>query len=172
MGIYAAGVEYTKAYAGGTEYPGLLAGGLARLVSAPAPMLTLLHTYTITMGTRGSFTGWWHNNIGTISSPVFTRPDGDRGNVRQTMYNNSDATLRFLLQDLDGLGVGDTDQFPVRIDVSRGALAASFSPQNPVAIRSFGQGIGQDYGIDSGQATIAQLFTATSDATTVELYYP
>ena len=135
-----------------------------------APAATPDHTYRISCGSRSGIIGYWFNNIGSVNDETYTLPNGVSATVRQTMTGSPIGSneLRFLLNAC-GLGTGDTDQFPTRIEVenSRGSRL-EFIPKSPIEISSFGQGIGQDYRIVSGG--VGTLFVNNAPLT-VNLYY-
>lgn len=155
--------------------------GRLTLAFPTAPALVLRHSYSITVGSSGTLVGYWMGNAGSITDENYTLPNGATAEIRQTMIDTNVVSpnieadrLRFLI-NAAGLGVGDTDQFPKRIDVmdtvNGVALELDVMPVDPVDIAVFGQGIGQDYQRSAGSAnTLAELFISgrTLD---IDLYY-
>ena len=133
----------------------------------PAPVGALRHTYSITVGTHGSgIRGYWFNNIGNISNSAYALPNGVNAIIRQTMLL-TDGDFRFLVSS-GGATTSSLDQFPTRIEIQRNADIASFTRKSPVEIASFGQGIGMDFELSSGNA--AAILT-NNTTVTCRLYY-
>lgn len=140
------------------------------------PTGTLRHTYTITTATGRGLKGYWFNNIGSITASAYTLPNTLTGTIRQSMIIDPNSgggsvdhgEFRFLI-NFPSQSVAAVDQFPIRIDCERGSAAPVIClPQTPDQIAQFGQGIGRDYGIVSGDT--GDIFV-NGEITTIKLYY-
>ena len=133
----------------------------------PAPPATPYHTFTVTSGTRDTFVGFWHNNIGSATDRVYTLPNGNNTQIRQVMIGGSVGAgmMRYLF----GQTRYQADQFPERIRLTNGANVAVLRKPDPPTIISAGQGNGIDYDVESG--TLGAVFN-NGETIDCELYYP
>ena len=153
---------------------------VAVIVPSTASAQSAYHTYTITSGMTSGVTiiGYWDSNAGNITDEVYQLPNGSNATIRQTMRGRGSPSsstpqvneVRFLLNQ-SGLGVGDTDQFPTSIRLTRGTNTVTVTPRSG-QIASFGQGIGRDYSnSDSDITTQLANVLVNGQETTVELFY-
>ena len=132
------------------------------------------HTFKITCGSRSGLLGYWDGNIGSITNATYQLPNGSNATIRQCMSGSPIGGLdevRFLLNQA-GLTASDTDQFPLRLEISRGSLSTTLTPQNPDQIQAFGQGIGRDYikAAGAGGSRVDQIFANNTTVTVVAHY--
>lgn len=136
----------------------------------PEPEPTPLHTFTITAEAGRGVIGYWDGRVGSINNRDYTTPNGSTARIRQMMMSDANFgtnELRFLIRQ-DGLGVGDTEQFPVRLVCMSGGNEVVSVLKSPLEIRSYGQGIGMDYRLQSG--TLSNVF-ADNNEITIQLWY-
>ena len=115
--------------------------------SAAPPTRVARHSYSITVGQRSGVTGYWFNNIGSITNATYNLPNSVSAIIRQSMVLG--VEFRFLVSS-GGVTTSTPGQFPSRIVCTRGANSVSFVRADPVQIASFGQGIGMDFVVGAG----------------------
>ena len=132
----------------------------------PKPEPDPYHTFSLVSGSRDTFVGFWHNNIGTMTDRVYTLPNGNSTQIRQFMIGGSITAgkVRYLF----GPTRYQADQFPDRIVATNGANVAVLTKPT-TAIISAGQGNGLDYDVESG--VLGSVFN-NGETISVEIFYP